>query len=205
MVYKSYFSGTHPPTSPAYGLSQQNKSPKMSSTCPMDSLYKNHLFAKQSFPVFGDKTPIWLVVSTHLKNISQNVNLPQLGVKIKNIWNHLAINNSSCMVVVYLFLTSFWKSTNKTPHPTPNLHRLLDWVPSLVEPDDPKHRIPTPAICFFKWRVKCCHQCLEKTQTLNVKPVERSTTLENHGIWILKKNTRNWMFPKMVVPPNHPP
>ncbi len=31
---------------------------------------------------------IWLVVSTHLKNISQNWNLPQIGVKIKNIWNH---------------------------------------------------------------------------------------------------------------------
>ena len=30
----------------------------------------------------------WLVVSTHLKNISQNGNLPQVGVKIKNIWNH---------------------------------------------------------------------------------------------------------------------
>ena len=31
---------------------------------------------------------IWLVVSTHLKNISQIGNLPQIGVKIKNIWNH---------------------------------------------------------------------------------------------------------------------
>ena len=30
----------------------------------------------------------WLVVSTHLKNIGQNGNLPQIGVKIKNIWNH---------------------------------------------------------------------------------------------------------------------
>ena len=30
----------------------------------------------------------WLVVSTHLKNISQIGNLPQIGVKIKNIWNH---------------------------------------------------------------------------------------------------------------------
>ena len=28
---------------------------------------------------------IWLVVSTHLKNISQIGNLPQIGVKIKNI------------------------------------------------------------------------------------------------------------------------
>ena len=30
----------------------------------------------------------WLVVSTHLKNIRQNGNFPQVGVKIKNIWNH---------------------------------------------------------------------------------------------------------------------
>ena len=30
----------------------------------------------------------WLVVSTHLKNSSQNGNLPQVGMKIKNIWNH---------------------------------------------------------------------------------------------------------------------
>ena len=27
----------------------------------------------------------WLVVSTHLKNVSQNGNLPQIGVKIKNV------------------------------------------------------------------------------------------------------------------------
>ena len=30
----------------------------------------------------------WLVVSTHLKNISQIGNLPQTGVKIKSIWNN---------------------------------------------------------------------------------------------------------------------
>ena len=30
----------------------------------------------------------WLVVSTHLKNISQNGNLPQIEVKVKNVWNH---------------------------------------------------------------------------------------------------------------------
>ena len=33
-------------------------------------------------------TIVWLVVSTHLKNISQNGNLPQVGLKIKNPWNH---------------------------------------------------------------------------------------------------------------------
>ena len=31
----------------------------------------------------------WLVVEpTHLKNISQNGNIPQIGMKTKNIWNH---------------------------------------------------------------------------------------------------------------------
>ena len=38
---------------------------------------------------------IWLVVSTHLKNISQIGSFPQVGVKIKNIWNHhLAIHSA---------------------------------------------------------------------------------------------------------------
>ena len=35
----------------------------------------------------------WLVVSTPLKNISQNVNLPQIEVKIKHIWNHHPVWN----------------------------------------------------------------------------------------------------------------
>ena len=35
----------------------------------------------------------WLVVSTPLKNISQNVNLPQIGMKIKHIWNHHPVWN----------------------------------------------------------------------------------------------------------------
>ena len=34
------------------------------------------------------KHHLLLVVSTLLKNTSQNGNLPQIGVKIKNTWNH---------------------------------------------------------------------------------------------------------------------
>ena len=42
---------------------------------------------------FHKEKHVWLVVSTHLKNISQNGNLPQIGVKIKNIWNqHLDVH-----------------------------------------------------------------------------------------------------------------
>ena len=37
---------------------------------------------------FGETNLNWLVVSTHLKNISQIGSFPQVGVKIINIWNH---------------------------------------------------------------------------------------------------------------------
>ena len=40
----------------------------------------------------------WLVVSTHLKNISQNGNLPQIGVKIKNVWNHHLVKFDSSTI-----------------------------------------------------------------------------------------------------------
>ncbi len=42
---------------------------------PMGTIRKNHLKQIQN----------QLVVSTHLKNVSQNGNLPQVGGKIKNI------------------------------------------------------------------------------------------------------------------------
>ena len=44
--------------------------------------------SKQKFSSFRSWLIYWLVVSTPLKNISQNGNLPQEGMKIKNIWNH---------------------------------------------------------------------------------------------------------------------
>ena len=39
---------------------------------------------------------IYLVVSTPLKNISQNGNLPQIGVKIKKNWNHHPVDFGTC-------------------------------------------------------------------------------------------------------------
>ena len=41
----------------------------------------------------GMRILFWLVVSTHLKNISQNGSFPQVGVKIKNVWNHHPVLN----------------------------------------------------------------------------------------------------------------
>ena len=34
----------------------------------------------------------WLVLSTHLNNISQFGSFPQVGVEIKNVWNHHLVN-----------------------------------------------------------------------------------------------------------------
>ena len=40
------------------------------------------------FPLYNPSYDNWLVVSTHLKNMSQIGSSPQVGMKIKNIWNH---------------------------------------------------------------------------------------------------------------------
>jgi len=48
----------------------------------------NQQLEPKSQPIEKGKSfskPHWLVVSTHLKNMSQNANLPQIGVKIKNM------------------------------------------------------------------------------------------------------------------------
>ena len=63
------------------------------------------------------KNPInifWLVVSTHLKNISQIGSFPQVGMKIKNIW---VATTKSCR-----------KSTSKKPPTSPS------WFPILKPP-----------------------------------------------------------------------
>ena len=47
-------------------------------------------FGSNNSPEMGQKYKniYWLVVSTHLKNISQNGSFPQIGMNIKNHWNH---------------------------------------------------------------------------------------------------------------------
>ena len=57
---------------------------------------------------------IWLVVSTPLKNISQIGNLPQIGVKIKNIRNHH----------IFIISLRFWCPTPTRFPPSRRSHRL---------------------------------------------------------------------------------
>ena len=51
------------------------------------------------------------MVSTPLKNISQNGNLPQIGVKIKNLWNHHPDH------IAFLQLSIFSSVQQTTPAP----------------------------------------------------------------------------------------
>ena len=66
---------------------------------PKTSEIYAHVKYRKSFPKQGwtaslkKQYPNSLVVSTHLKNISQIGNLPQIGVKTKNIWNHHLAKN----------------------------------------------------------------------------------------------------------------
>ena len=58
------------------------------------------------------------MVSTQLKNISQNGNLSQIGVKIKNIWNHHLVEIITCFSCHFLVSTSFFhpNSPGHRPH-----------------------------------------------------------------------------------------
>ena len=83
-----------PTTGPNQGTARQ---PCRRSTCSWveyhegESLEKvgwDKNLVKPEISAVWNMMKYWLVVSTHLKNISQNGNLPQIGVKIKNVWNH---------------------------------------------------------------------------------------------------------------------
>ena len=77
-----------------------------------------------TLPPFPGSTrdPFWLVVSTHLKNISQNGNLPQLRVKIKNIWNHH-------LALFVVWVLSFQRLA-KDSFLIGNFHQILDLLSS---------------------------------------------------------------------------
>ena len=81
------------------------------------------------------------MVSTPLKNISQHGNLPQIGVKIRNIWNHHLVFFGRCFRTEPFCISprNTWKtiqlnSQDTSPAPSvvirlfPRLVLLSDWV-----------------------------------------------------------------------------
>ena len=91
----------------------------------------------------------WLVVSTHLKNISQNGNLPQLGVKIKHIWNHHLEKVQLCASDQQSF-NRFKKPNGKSPQRPSS--ESIDFVAKDLSTLDSSHvvivhRTHLPAVC----------------------------------------------------------
>ena len=118
---------------------------------------------------------IWSVVSTHLKNISQIWSFPQVGVKIRNLWNHHLEKSSPAFlkkIESFPEITPVWsrkKFTSRKPclkifekkrhHPPPRNHQSL--VPSHPPPKTFVASIvaahvttggTTPAPFLWKWR-----------------------------------------------------
>ena len=97
-----------------------SKNPPESHEIPVASKWDSHL--------------IWLVVSTHLKNISQIGSFPQVGVKIQNIWNHHPVMDILYIIPPYpepihasALLPRF---VERLVHPkiTPALKRKIIWT-----------------------------------------------------------------------------
>ena len=104
-----------------------------------------------------------MVVSTHLKNISQNGNLPQIGANTKNVWNHhpdkifdnccysyrLVPSMGSRQSVLPLQLqkslvTRFWRTTGTSTTPKTGTKDYPPIPPTTSEPFELQPPFPQP-------------------------------------------------------------
>ena len=70
------------------------------------------------------------MVSTHLKNISQIVSFPQVGVKIKNVWNHHLVKLGFLGKLLYLLATKpAWSGHFGRQKPWAKKTTNLGWLP----------------------------------------------------------------------------
>ena len=86
------------------------------------------------------------MVSTHLKNISQIGSFPQIGVKIKNLWNHHPVTLDIQGHLLRFGISTYLKHTPKN---TVHLTRY-DWMYRASEPRL-KKRPPTCNLEQFRW------------------------------------------------------
>ena len=99
-------------------------------------------------------TPVvfWLVVEpTHLKNMSQIGNLPQIGVKMKNIWNHHLVFNMAKLEMI-LFSDGAY------------ICPMLSWIVSLNKRNNAGN--------LGKYILSLTSECLQELQHLiHTKPI----------------------------------
>ena len=74
-------------------------------------------------PILVERIILLLVVSTHLESISQNGNLPQMGVKIINIWNHHLDSGPTTKLIRTLLSFPAWKRLSSIIFPSRKLRK----------------------------------------------------------------------------------
>ena len=132
---------------------------------------QNHLILPPSFRDNKNQQFLWLVVSTHLKNISQIGNPPQVGVKIKNTWNHHLENQ----------LLSFLASHNQ--HFTPWKKKLFRWNLKNGDPFKQKNvHFQVLDLEHFLWRR---HFCEYLHSSPRLKGPRRKAKVEMMALWAI--------------------
>ena len=143
------------------------------------------------------------MVSTQLKNISQNGSFPQVGVKIKNLWNHHLVNLSrmktdercfrslSRQISCHRLRISAYRHWSSPGFFTATLGRLSESDPVTI----PRFKATVPATFLVPFGVTSAEvaiNCLEKCLINNptVHPFNRWTCEEN----ILESATLFRMF-----------
>ena len=91
----------------------------------------------------------WLVVSTHLKNISHIWNLPQLGVKRKNNWNHHLDHWGKVI--------NFKTPKQKTSPVIPSLFKTVIYPPSIMFFHAVQTGIPAIVVTNFQSKPQFFH------------------------------------------------
>ena len=153
LVRKSAACTSEPKLGEGATKTSRNRMPQQRESLSETQLVKNECpSSKWSISIYIH--PLWLVVSTHLKSISQNGNLPQIGVKIKHIWNILKappriyIPSPSFSSKLQTLKKSDGKRQQKTPG-TPAAQIILVFKIKVAWPSN----LPKPKACFHQWKV----------------------------------------------------
>ena len=155
----------------------------------------------------------WLVVSTHLKNISQIGSFPQVGLKIKNLWNHhlgddlqaLSFISLGTMAAGRLQVHRTWQ-THQLPSRTAQSRRPAGHGPASEWCSYHQH---DSWLSCFRFRVCICirenkytHKMIESVVDISQQNRDYSNT--NYGSWITPNKIPNAQTPTGILDAQKP-
>ena len=125
----------------------------------------------------------WLVVSTPLKNISQNGNLPQVRMKIKNIWNY-HLEEILAIFRWKLFLSFKFENWGRELG-TGHNDSIISYIKIGVHHRSSAAKKPCPAVLWAPWAT-----CQIVDPTAQLQGREKHTF--QHGM-VVGKPSRFWV------------